>query len=186
MARRHVPTTLAIIVLWSLSFGCCRATPKCFFPNGDSSPSDHAPCDSNAGASVCCSTGFECTSNGLCVDPRYSNFQRVLRGGCTDESWGGDCPAFCKDRYPEGDAAVYYCGDGKYCCDSQDCCNDNNASVLTLGAPKVTAIAGEAGVQASELAQAPTVQPGTPSQQASSAQGGTSHAVTRQPAHPPL
>ena len=77
-----------------LILGLANAT--CYYPNGDSDQ-NHSPCDPKADVSVCCSFGFECLSNGLCNDIRYLNYQRVLRGGCTDKSWSEGCGKVCLD-----------------------------------------------------------------------------------------
>ncbi|KAF2474828.1 uncharacterized protein BDR25DRAFT_340533 [Lindgomyces ingoldianus] len=111
----------------------------CYYPNGDTDDG-HKSCNSG-GVSVCCSEGNQCLSNGLCVDTRYENFQRVLRGGCTDSGWGTPCPSFCKAEWNHGDEAVYYCGSGKWCCESHDCCTKSGAQMLDLGTPQVVATA---------------------------------------------
>ncbi|KAF2258409.1 hypothetical protein CC78DRAFT_587165 [Lojkania enalia] len=117
------------------------AIATCYYPNGDTA-TGHFPCNATADASVCCAETFQCMSNGLCLDPRYPDFGRVLRGGCTDENGGeGTCPDFCLNEWPQGDQAVYYCGNGEYCCSSEDCCSNGTVSKLDLGAPQVTATA---------------------------------------------
>lgn len=127
-----------IRLLLLLPFSLRVAAATCFYPNGDSD-SDHLPCGTS---SVCCAEGFQCLNNGLCADPRYDNFQRVLRGGCTDKSWGTGCPSVCKDSWPDRDEVVHYCGNGKFCCDGQDCCGEQKG-ILDLGEPSVVATAGE-------------------------------------------
>ena len=84
-----------VLVLSTLQLWLGSAHAACYFPNGDTD-SGHEPCGSGSSV-VCCSKGFQCLSNGLCGDPRYDNYRRVLRGGCTDSGWGGSCPSFCKD-----------------------------------------------------------------------------------------
>ena len=70
----------------------------CFYPNGDIADSEHVPCDPNAtGGTTCCSKDFECLSNGLCNDIRYENYERILRGACTDEKFGGFCNQVCTE-----------------------------------------------------------------------------------------
>ncbi|KAF2199142.1 hypothetical protein GQ43DRAFT_473879 [Delitschia confertaspora ATCC 74209] len=135
-------STLAVIcVLFSIL--PWLATCTCFYPNGDTA-TDRIPCNPNGSASVCCADNFMCLSNGLCVDPRYENYQRVLRSGCTEKSGGGPCPAFCNDLWPQGDQAVYYCGEGKYCCSNAECCSEKKG-LLDLGEPQVIGTAGVEG-----------------------------------------
>ncbi|KAJ4308329.1 hypothetical protein N0V94_009400 [Neodidymelliopsis sp. IMI 364377] len=46
--------------------------------------------------------------------------------------------------WPQGDEAVWYCGDGNYCCSRDDsCCGDSNVQKTNLGVPTVVAIAGK-------------------------------------------
>ncbi|ORY12074.1 hypothetical protein BCR34DRAFT_587406 [Clohesyomyces aquaticus] len=135
-----IPSIFAALCVLSFIFQFPRlAFGACYFPNGDTD-SGHKSC-SSGGVSVCCSEGHQCLSNGLCADPRYDNFQRVLRGGCTDSGWGSPCPSFCKTEWDHGDEAVYYCGNGKWCCDSHDCCEKSDSKMLELGTPSVTATA---------------------------------------------
>src|SRR5437764_409487 len=89
MARSFALTKSFAIVSLLIS----QISATCFFPDG-SSDSSHSPCTSDS-TSFCCDEGFQCLSNGLCNDARYDNFQRVLRGGCTDKSWGPGCPSRC-------------------------------------------------------------------------------------------
>ena len=85
----HIFTeAFAVLVLFPL---IVKST--CFYPNGDTT-SKQIPCNSG-GTSVCCDQNWYCLSNGLCVDSRYENFQRVLRGSCTDKGGGGNCPTYC-------------------------------------------------------------------------------------------
>lgn len=82
--------------LWAIVFSfvlSARAADTCYYPDG-STDSGHFAC-SSGGASMCCAEGFDCLSNGLCRDTRYDNNQRILRGGCTDKSWGSGCPQRC-------------------------------------------------------------------------------------------
>lgn len=89
-----IPTSRLALLPLSLLVGLGATT--CFFPNGDTD-SQHFPCDPTAEVSVCCAVGFQCLSNGLCADYRYPDWQRILRGGCTDQGWPSSCGTVCKD-----------------------------------------------------------------------------------------
>lgn len=93
---------------------------------------------------MCCAEGFECLSNGLCNDYRYENYERVLRGGCTDKDWGEGCPQTCTSIWPQGDEIVHVCSNQKFCCGrSNACCDDAGAVFFEFGNPQVIAVAGK-------------------------------------------
>ncbi|KAF2683272.1 hypothetical protein K458DRAFT_418908 [Lentithecium fluviatile CBS 122367] len=134
----------ARLAVVSFLIGLVNAT--CYYPDG-SSDSGHFACSSGS-ASNCCSEGFQCLSNGFCGDPRYDNYRRVLRGGCTDKSWGSGCQQTCTSLWPSGDESIHYCGSGKACCGrSDDCCSDSSVTKFDFGSPTVIAIAGESVAQ---------------------------------------
>lgn len=139
----YASITVALFSFLSLVHGAVADT--CYYPDGSSDDSHYA-C-SSGGTSMCCSEGFECLSNGLCNDNRYSNYQRVLRGGCTDKSWGDGCLQTCTSMWPGGEESVYLCSNGKYCCGrSNDCCNADG-SFFNFGQPQVVALAGRTKAQ---------------------------------------
>jgi hypothetical protein len=81
---------LAIFFLLSLVNGLC------FTPDG--SLSNDVACNPTDPASICCTAGFLCMSNGLC-QPAVSFAQssnRFIRGTCTDKTWAApECRGFC-------------------------------------------------------------------------------------------
>ncbi|KAF1965735.1 hypothetical protein BU23DRAFT_16652 [Bimuria novae-zelandiae CBS 107.79] len=126
------------------------AGETCYYPDG-STDSGHFAC-SSGGTSVCCAEGFQCLSNGLCNDYRYENFERVMRGGCTDKNWGDGCPQKCTSVWPQGDETVYLCGNGKFCCGvTEKCCNDSDADFFDFGSPQFIAIAGKTQAPATSV-----------------------------------
>jgi hypothetical protein len=130
----------ALLTLLHLIVGAVGES--CYYPDG-STDSEHFAC-SIGGTSVCCAEGFECLSNGLCNDYRYNNYERVLRGGCTDKDWGDGCPQTCTSLWPQGDEIVYLCGNGKFCCGrSKECCDDSDTEFFQFGNPQVIATAGK-------------------------------------------
>ncbi|CAO2649092.1 Nn.00g100410.m01.CDS01 [Neocucurbitaria sp. VM-36] len=135
----------SIAVLLHVAFISHAVSATCFFPDGTTADSGHKECDPNSGeATTCCAEDFQCLSNGLCNDYRYQNWTRVLRGACTNQDFGGSCNDVCKDFWPQGDEAVWYCGSGSYCCSrANDCCQDSNVEKYNLGEPSVIAIAGK-------------------------------------------
>lgn len=141
------PTRIPVALFTFLYFIVSAVGETCYYPDG-STDSGHFAC-SSGGTSVCCAEGFQCLSNGLCNDYRYENYERVLRGGCTDKNWGDGCPQTCTSIWPQGDEVVYLCGNGKYCCGrSADCCNDSGAEFFAFGSPSVIATAGKTQAQA--------------------------------------
>jgi len=88
MARSTLTARFAVV-----AFLIRLVQSTCYFPDG-STDSDQVACSSGS-ASNCCAKGFECLSNGFCSDVRYDNFERILRGACTDKSWGGGCQQTC-------------------------------------------------------------------------------------------
>jgi hypothetical protein len=88
MARSTLTARFAAV---AFLIGLVNST--CYFPNG-SSDSGQIACGSGS-ASNCCDKGQQCLSNGFCKDARYDDFDRVLRGACTDKSWGGGCQQTC-------------------------------------------------------------------------------------------
>ena len=143
----YTSITVALFSFLYLVHGAVGDT--CYYPDG-SSDNDHFAC-SSGGTSMCCSKGFECLSNGLCNDSRYSNYQRVLRGGCTDKSWGDGCLQTCTSMWPGGEESVYLCSNGKYCCGrSNDCC-DGDGSFFSFGQPSIIATAGKTKAQSVDV-----------------------------------
>ncbi|KAF1950693.1 hypothetical protein CC80DRAFT_539436 [Byssothecium circinans] len=141
---RFVRTLVLSVFITSALLSPAYAT--CYFPDGTSG-SGHFACGTGA-ASVCCAEGFQCLSNGFCNDQRYQNFQRVLRGGCTDKSWGSGCPGLCTSLWPQGDEAVFNCGSSKFCCGrTKSCCTDSSISKFDFGNPQVVAVAGKTMAQ---------------------------------------
>ncbi|KAF2441376.1 hypothetical protein P171DRAFT_96627 [Karstenula rhodostoma CBS 690.94] len=137
-----VPACSSAVLLAFLHLIVGAISESCYYPDG-STDSGHFAC-STGGTSVCCAEGFECLSNGLCNDYRYENYERVLRGGCTDKDWGEGCPQTCISLWPQGDEIVYVCSNGKFCCGrSKACCNDNDAEFFEFGNPQVIATAGK-------------------------------------------
>lgn len=146
MAREY-PLVIGLTI-FNLIIGAVGET--CYYPDG-STDAGHFAC-SSGGASVCCAEGFKCLSNGLCDDYRYDNYERVLRGGCTDKNWGAGCPQTCTSLWPQGDEIVFVCNNGKFCCGrSKDCCDDSDAEFFDFGNPQVIATAGKTVAQATAM-----------------------------------
>jgi len=144
-------SSAAFLTFFSLVIGVVGET--CYYPDG-STDAGHFAC-SSGGTSVCCAENFECLSNGLCNDYRYENYERVLRGGCTDKNWGAGCPQTCTSIWPQGDEVVYVCSKGKYCCGrSKDCCNGSGAEFFDFGTPQVIATAGKTVASATSVPNA--------------------------------
>ncbi|KAH7127025.1 hypothetical protein B0J11DRAFT_292115 [Dendryphion nanum] len=114
MVLAIIPTLLAIV-----------GAENCYFPNGNTVPSDHA-CNPNALVSACCFDGQACLSNGLCAsNPNDETLKRFHRGTCTDKAWkSGNCPRQCLD-IPGNGVNVYSCNQtniDSYCCyDNCEC-----------------------------------------------------------------
>lgn len=76
----------------------------CYSPNGTLQPDD-VPCYPSAKVSVCCSRGWTCLSNAVCLliqdsDWPHLNVGSTYRGSCTDASWNStECPNFCTGVY---------------------------------------------------------------------------------------
>jgi hypothetical protein len=71
----------------------------CYYPNGDVTPND-VPCSDSTTESVCCSLGYVCLSNGICMKSNNplaaSSSSTYVRGSCTDQTWRSSfCPNFC-------------------------------------------------------------------------------------------
>ena len=68
----------------------------CYTPDG--SLSNDVACNPTDPASICCTAGFLCMSNGLC-QPKGSFAQgsnQFIRGTCTDKAWAApECRGFC-------------------------------------------------------------------------------------------
>ncbi|OAL49163.1 hypothetical protein IQ07DRAFT_72195 [Pyrenochaeta sp. DS3sAY3a] len=133
---------VAVLLLFGLISQPVSAT--CYFPDGSTAEDGHKECSSGGtDATTCCADGMQCLTNGLCNDQRYENWGRVLRGACTNRDFGGGCNDVCRDLWPQGDEAVWYCGSGQYCCSRlNDCCNDSKFEKYILGEPTVLATAG--------------------------------------------
>ncbi|KAF2105298.1 hypothetical protein BDV96DRAFT_377230 [Lophiotrema nucula] len=129
------------------------SSAKCFFPNGDESPSDTA-CNPDAIESACCFDGQACLSNGLCVsDPHIETLARLHRGTCTDANWkSGNCPRECLDIDNNG-VPVYSCNStstDQYCCFDNCQCNSRFDVFSFAGTPDdvyTMTIIGEAFTQ---------------------------------------
>lgn len=84
---------------------CLRVTvaDTCYFPDG-SSVTDHVPCTSGNGTTMCCSTGEICLTSGLCkVSPWFTSDYYIrypyYRGACTDASWQSNgCLKHCQGK----------------------------------------------------------------------------------------
>jgi len=80
----------------------------CYWPNGDTTPQDVA-CRDDSDNSACCSPGFACLDNGLCMTTRHVNLSpsnvTYVRGSCTDQTWKSSrCPNYCvRGGEPFGD-----------------------------------------------------------------------------------
>lgn len=122
----------------------CSTNAICYWPNGDPTSQDVA-CRDTSGDTACCSPGFACLENGLCmvtphVDLSPENITYV-RGSCTDMSWkSSNCPNYCvRGDAPYGDylngaqglvkckdtGPYYYCADavGGNCTAQEDIIN---------------------------------------------------------------
>lgn len=65
--------------------------PICYYPDESVAGGNYA-CNLAANVSACCGVGSTCLDNGLCG----SGSQGIIRGACTDRSWGSpDCPQYC-------------------------------------------------------------------------------------------
>ena len=65
---------------------------ECFFIDGSFDPAG-GPCYGNVGASMCCYSGENCQSSGLCLASpngpvgQYDNGSSIWRRSCTDITW---------------------------------------------------------------------------------------------------
>ncbi|MCJ1341458.1 hypothetical protein MMC09_006754 [Bachmanniomyces sp. S44760] len=121
-----------------------RASSLCYTPNGGAT-NDVACTSKTTGASVCCSEGFECLSNGLCMAPKSENVTgtQFIRGTCTDKTWKDTaCGGFCTEENPKGGEWVMKCSEGRYCCSDMSCCSKPGALIFSLAEPSVAATAG--------------------------------------------
>lgn len=93
-----VAQLLAIVGLW---LGLISAT--CYAPDGNVSPND-SPClpdqVEEGGAGFCCSTGYACLSNRMCMKTSLVKpLHTFYRATCTDKTWNDpNCPNFCLSR----------------------------------------------------------------------------------------
>ncbi|KAL2044752.1 hypothetical protein N7G274_002527 [Stereocaulon virgatum] len=96
----------------------------CYLNNGATSAA-LGPCNVTEGVSLCCATGDNCLTNGLCA----TSTGVIYQGGCTDSTYKATiCPKFCVAEALyivtcEGSAVR----NGDYCCNtdySTTCCND--------------------------------------------------------------
>jgi hypothetical protein len=94
--RRSWPGFSLLLILF------CLFSPifsVCYYPNGDVTTSD-VPCSDTTAESACCSVGYICLSNGICMQSNDSieaqSFSSYVRGSCTDQTWRSSyCPNFC-------------------------------------------------------------------------------------------
>ncbi|KAF2092701.1 hypothetical protein NA57DRAFT_62225 [Rhizodiscina lignyota] len=127
-----------------------RAT--CYYPDGTVAANDW-PCKDSGGGVECCSRGYACLDNGLCVapDPNPALNISYIRSSCTDKSWkSSSCPNFCTSNHASGGALMYACdasAASDFCCDNgrgyYACCSDK-ANILDI--PAATAALTLAGV----------------------------------------
>ena len=94
------------IMLGLLLLPSALAASTCYFVDGSSADSTHAPCTPDAKVSACCALNKDqpdiCLSSGLCLSQEKDQRGFVYSNGCTDQS-GHDaaCPHVCPDRtYP--------------------------------------------------------------------------------------
>lgn len=75
----------------------------CYWPDGSETGDNYLPCgDGGTPHSTCCSRGWMCLSNGLCMaagqDPDNLAEASIVQGGCTDRTWRTmDCTSWCVD-----------------------------------------------------------------------------------------
>lgn len=157
-ATCHYYYLIIIIVLALLQIDLTNGT-LCYTSNGD--VSNDVPCNDTGAASVCCTQGFLCTSNGLCQpegwwDGTTGNKLQFIRGTCSDKTWSSPaCFGHCVAESMGGGEWVMRCGanSNNYCCSADDCCNRSSSfPQFTLGNPTITATAGfEAGYTSSAV-----------------------------------
>ncbi|KAK4631543.1 hypothetical protein CLAFUW4_02486 [Fulvia fulva] len=83
------PTRLAILLV---SLATIVFTQQCYYPDGITSQANDVPCNASAAVSPCCNKQDMCLDNGLCL-----HGGGISRGSCTEQSWGQDCPQWCKE-----------------------------------------------------------------------------------------
>lgn len=73
---------------------------QCYYPNQVVAPND-VPCQTNGLVSFCCSSGYVCLDNKICMLEASSpvnqdSSDQYWRGSCTDQTWSSpDCPLYC-------------------------------------------------------------------------------------------
>lgn len=143
----HAAVAVAGLALVALPFlapslvGAQADGATCFWPDGSPTGDNYLPCGSGETPhSTCCSRGWTCLSNGLCMaagqDPANLTEASIVQGGCTDRNWTTmDCPSWCTDdddidllnraqpiRHCPGSSDMFYCelADDHDDCDEED------------------------------------------------------------------
>ena len=92
-------------LIFSLSIVIGYARGQCYYPGGDLAKDDR-PCNQYAYTSLCCSSGYTCFDNALCIataDTGVPGLKLGLasRGTCTNPLWNQTaCGNFCLSNVP--------------------------------------------------------------------------------------
>ncbi|KAL2829732.1 hypothetical protein BDW59DRAFT_141899 [Aspergillus cavernicola] len=116
---------------------------ECYDPRGNQDETLF-PCSNDGNATQCCTLGYLCASNGLCVANSTQSQETITPyfiNGCTDQDWidGGvsACPAEC---IAGGGVGVAPCDRGTFCCYGFGGCDcSNSTQVFSLGPVNIVA-----------------------------------------------
>ncbi|KAF2157412.1 hypothetical protein K461DRAFT_309532 [Myriangium duriaei CBS 260.36] len=126
--------TIGILSLFPQLVSFAFGAGTCYSPSGwnMTDKADMSPCNAGAAVSHCCARIDLCLSNGYCFSQGPIWHSRLYRGGCTNKSWGPQCPQQCNDVGVNGlgniglglnQAGGFFCcvTDGKYVTENSSC-----------------------------------------------------------------
>jgi hypothetical protein len=98
-SHHRTPDFKMIAILTLLLFFLGRTqSQQCYYPAANPAPND-IPCSSSIGFTFCCAPGWACLDYGICMSTAlakgWNGTTEYLRGSCTDQKWGEECPPFC-------------------------------------------------------------------------------------------
>lgn len=126
---------LTFFIIFLSSFASIEAA--CYYFDGTITNSD-VPCLDGSDPSLCCSYGYACLSNGVCMatEQTPNATASFVRGSCTDDTWRDkNCPNFCLNDNDPNDDTTGGAQDMDLCDGSNWAwyCLDNNVDAVSCG-----------------------------------------------------
>ncbi|KAI1342530.1 hypothetical protein F5Y15DRAFT_307877 [Xylariaceae sp. FL0016] len=135
------------IIVSFLAIIASAADQTCYFPDKSVHAGGQSCNPNSTDGQPCCEKNQVCLSNQLCWD---SSKNHVVRGSCTDVTWGSGCPHYCRgQRQADAVAHLRQCNheDNVWVC-KEDVTVCNNTFSVPPGYVRDYRAAGDSGVVA--------------------------------------